>query len=142
MQYKSFDEPLNKHIYHSSRGLFISYEDCHMIDDILRNSTKKHVTVIVVTDSERILGLGDQSIGDMCIPIDKLSLYNAFSGISPAYTLPVMLDADTNNKKLLNDPLYMVAKHEYDECLDFFIPITQRHWPEVMIGNIAANMTL
>ncbi|ASP49353.1 NAD-dependent malic enzyme [Cognaticolwellia beringensis] len=182
MQYKSFDEPINKHIYlraiqdnnetlffhllqshieemlpiiytptvgdacekfsdiyRSSRGLFISYEDRHMIDDILRNSTKQNVKVIVVTDGERILGLGDQGIGGMGIPIGKLSLYTACGGISPAYTLPVMLDVGTNNKKLLNDPMYMGAKHErigqqeYDEFLDLFIQATQRRWPKVMI---------
>ncbi|ASP49655.1 NAD-dependent malic enzyme [Cognaticolwellia beringensis] len=182
MQYKSFDEPLNKHIYlraiqdtnetlffrlvqahieemlpiiytptvgdacekfsdiyRSSRGLFISYQDRHMIDDILRNATKGKVKVIVVTDGERILGLGDQGIGGMGIPIGKLSLYTACGGISPAYTLPVMLDVGTNNKKLLNDPMYMGAKHErigqpeYDEFLDLFIQATQRRWPEVMI---------
>ena len=182
MQYKSFDEPLNKHIYlraiqdtnetlffrliqahieemlpiiytptvgdacekfsdiyRSSRGLFISYQDRYLIDDILRNATKGKVKVIVVTDGERILGLGDQGIGGMGIPIGKLSLYTACGGISPAYTLPVMLDVGTNNQKLLNDPMYMGAKHqrigqaEYDEFLDLFIQATQRRWPEVMI---------
>ena len=110
-----------------------------MIDDILRNATKGKVKVIVVTDGERILGLGDQGIGGMGIPIGKLSLYTACGGISPAYTLPVMLDVGTNNQKLLNDPMYMGAKHarigqaEYDEFLDLFIQATQRRWPEVMI---------
>lgn len=182
MQYKSFDEPLNKHIYlraiqdnnetlffrllqshieemlpiiytptvgdacekfsdiyRSSRGLFISYEERHSIDDILRNATKRNVKVIVVTDGERILGLGDQGIGGMGIPIGKLSLYTACGGISPAYTLPIMLDVGTNNQKLLNDPMYMGAKHkridqeQYNEFLDLFIQATKRRWPEALI---------
>jgi malate dehydrogenase (oxaloacetate-decarboxylating) len=174
-QYKSFENPLNKHvylrsiqdnnetlfyrllqehieemmpiiytptvgdacesfsdIYRSSRGLFISYEERHLMDDILRNATKRKVKVIVVTDGERILGLGDQGIG-------KLSLYTACGGISPAYTLPVMLDVGTNNQKLLNDPMYMGARHErikpdqYYEFVDMFISAARRRWPEVMI---------
>ncbi|MFY8274931.1 NAD-dependent malic enzyme [Pseudoalteromonas sp. SSDWG2] len=126
-------------IYRSSRGLFISYEDRHNIDDILRNATKGKVKVIVVTDGERILGLGDQGIGGMGIPIGKLSLYTACGGISPAYTLPVMLDVGTNNEKLLNDPMYMGARHprigqeEYDEFLDLFIKAVKRRWPNVML---------
>ena len=126
-------------IYRSSRGLFISYEDRHSIDDILRNATKGKVKVIVVTDGERILGLGDQGIGGMGIPIGKLSLYTACGGISPAYTLPVMLDVGTNNEKLLNDPMYMGARHprigqqEYDEFLELFIKAVKRRWPNVML---------
>jgi len=126
-------------IYRSSRGLFISYEERHNIDDILRNATKNKVKVIVVTDGERILGLGDQGIGGMGIPIGKLSLYTACGGISPAYTLPVMLDVGTNNQKLLDDPMYMGARHrrigqkEYDEFLDLFITAIKRRWPHVML---------
>ena len=126
-------------IYRSSRGLFISYEERHNIDDILRNATKNKVKVIVVTDGERILGLGDQGIGGMGIPIGKLSLYTACGGISPAYTLPVMLDVGTNNEKLLNDPMYMGARHkrigqeEYDEFLDIFIKAVKRRWPHVLL---------
>ena len=126
-------------IYRSSRGLFISYEDRYQIDDILRNATKNKVKVIVVTDGERILGLGDQGIGGMGIPIGKLSLYTACGGISPAYTLPVMLDVGTNNQKLLDDPMYMGARHkrigqeEYDEFLALFINAIKRRWPHVML---------
>lgn len=126
-------------IYRSSRGLFISYAEREQMDDILRNATKRNVKVIVVTDGERILGLGDQGIGGMGIPIGKLSLYTACGGISPAYTLPVMLDVGTNNEKLLNDPMYMGARHkritgpEYDEFVDTFIQAVKRRWPNVMI---------
>ena len=126
-------------IYRSSRGLFLSWEERHQLDDIVRNATKRKVKVIVVTDGERILGLGDQGIGGMGIPIGKLSLYTACGGISPAYTLPVMLDVGTNNEKLLNDPMYMGARHprigqdEYDEFVDMFIKAVTRRWPDVMI---------
>lgn len=126
-------------IYRSSRGLFIAYEDRHQIDDILRNATKDKIKVIVVTDGERVLGLGDQGIGGMGIPIGKLSLYTACGGISPAYTLPIMLDVGTNNQKLLDDPMYMGARHkrieqtEYDEFLDLFINAVKRRWPQVML---------
>ncbi|WP_057832515.1 NAD-dependent malic enzyme [Colwellia sp. TT2012] len=126
-------------IYRSSRGLFISYEDRFNIDDILRNATKNKVKVIVVTDGERILGLGDQGIGGMGIPIGKLSLYTACGGISPAYTLPVMLDVGTNNQKLLDDPMYMGARHRridqdsYDEFLELFISAIKRRWPQVLL---------
>ena len=182
MQYSSFDETINKHIYlrsiqdnnetlyyrlvkehidemmpiiytptvgdaceqfsdiyRSSRGLFISYSERHQMDDILRNATKRKVKVIVVTDGERILGLGDQGIGGMGIPIGKLSLYTACGGISPAYTLPVMLDVGTNNEKLLADPMYMGARHkrigqqEYDDFVDMFIKAIHRRWPEAML---------
>ncbi|WDD99900.1 NAD-dependent malic enzyme [Thalassomonas actiniarum] len=126
-------------IYRSSRGLFISYAERDHIDDILRNATKNKVKVIVVTDGERILGLGDQGIGGMGIPIGKLSLYTACGGISPAYALPVMLDVGTNNEKLLNDPMYMGWRHkrigqqEYDEFVDLFIQAVKRRWPHVML---------
>jgi malate dehydrogenase (oxaloacetate-decarboxylating) len=126
-------------IYRSSRGLFISYDERHLMGDILRNATKRKVKVIVVTDGERILGLGDQGIGGMGIPIGKLSLYTACGGISPAYTLPVMLDVGTNNQKLLDDPMYMGARHpripgqQYNEFLDMFISEVSDRWPEAMI---------
>ena len=126
-------------IYRSSRGLFLAWEERGQIDDILRNATKDKVKVIVVTDGERILGLGDQGIGGMGIPIGKLSLYTACGGISPAYTLPVMLDVGTNNEALLNDPMYMGARHprvsedEYDEFIELFMRAAERRWPGVLI---------
>lgn len=126
-------------IYRSSRGLFISYSERHHMDDILRNATKRNVKVVVVTDGERILGLGDQGIGGMGIPIGKLSLYTACGGISPAYTLPIMLDVGTNNQKLLDDPMYMGWRHprinqeQYDEFLELFISALKRRWPSVML---------
>ncbi len=126
-------------IYRTHRGLFISYPDRERIDDILRSATKNNVKIVVVTDSERILGLGDQGIGGMGIPIGKLSLYTACGGISPAYTLPVVLDVGTNNPDLLNDPMYMGWRHErvsgaqYEEFVDLFIQAIKRRWPNVLL---------
>ncbi|GAB2513992.1 NAD-dependent malic enzyme [Microbulbifer agarilyticus] len=126
-------------IYRNHRGLFVSYPDRKHMDDILRSATKENVKVIVVTDGERILGLGDQGIGGMGIPIGKLSLYTACGGISPAYTLPVTLDVGTNNRTLLNDPMYMgwrnerISQEEYDEFIEEFIAAVKRRWPKVLI---------
>ena len=126
-------------IYKKSRGLFVAYPNRHRLDDMLQNATRRKVKVIVVTDGERILGLGDQGIGGMGIPIGKLSLYTACGGISPAYTLPVVLDAGTNNEELLNDPMYMGWRHprisgeEYDEFVDLFIEAVKRRWPNVLL---------
>lgn len=126
-------------IYRRKRGLFITYPDRDRIDDMLQNATKQNVKVIVVTDSERILGLGDQGIGGMGIPIGKLALYSSCGGISPAYTLPVALDVGTNNQELLDDPLYMGWRHkriegeEYFEFVDQFIQSVRRRWPNALI---------
>jgi len=126
-------------IYRRKRGLFISYPDRDRIDDLLQNATKQNVKIIVVTDSERILGLGDQGIGGMGIPIGKLALYSACGGISPAYTLPVTLDVGTNNPELLQDPMYMGWRNEritddnYFEFVDLFIQGVKRRWPNALV---------
>ncbi|MFC6051743.1 NAD-dependent malic enzyme [Acinetobacter sp. Ac_877] len=126
-------------IYRRHRGVFISYSDRYQVDEILHNVNKKNVKVIVITDGERILGLGDQGIGGMGIPIGKLSLYTACGGISPAYTLPITIDVGTNNEELLNDPLYMGLKHprirgeEYYSFVDEIMAAIQRRWPKVLI---------
>ena len=126
-------------IYRRHRGIFVSYNDRHNIENMLYNATKKNVKVIVVTDGERILGLGDQGIGGMGIPIGKLSLYSACGGISPAYTLPITLDVGTNNPELLNDPLYMGWKHEritgqeYDDLIELLIQAITNRWPNALI---------
>jgi malate dehydrogenase (oxaloacetate-decarboxylating) len=126
-------------IYRRKRGLFISYPDSDRVDDMLQNATKQNVKVIVVTDGERILGLGDQGIGGMGIPIGKLALYTACGGISPAYVMPVTLDVGTNNQALINDPMYMGWKHEritgdkYYEFVDAFIQAVKLRWPKAVL---------
>ena len=182
MQYKSFDEAINKHIYlravqdnnetlfyrllnehlvemlpiiytptvgaacehfsdiyRSARGIIASYEERQFMDEILHSVTKDRIKVIVVTDGERVLGLGDQGVGGMGIAIGKLSIYTACGGISPAYTLPVALDVGTNNKTLLDDPYYIGMRHprinkaEYDAFVDDFVNAAQKRWPGVLI---------
>lgn len=126
-------------IYRRSRGLFISYDVRDHLDTILRNCENDNVRVIVVTDGERILGLGDQGIGGMGIPIGKLSLYTSCGGINPAHTLPIVLDVGTNNKTLIDDPLYMGYKHprvtgvEYYEFIHLFIKAVMKRWPNVLL---------
>jgi malate dehydrogenase (oxaloacetate-decarboxylating) len=126
-------------IYRSHRGVFINIADSDRLDEILNNVTKDHVKVIVVSDCERILGLGDQGVGGMGIPIGKLSLYTACGGISPAYTLPVVLDVGTDNPKLLADPLYFGRREkrirgaEYDAFLQAFVEGIQRRWPDAIL---------
>ncbi|MEB3754993.1 NAD-dependent malic enzyme [Acinetobacter sp. MD2(2019)] len=126
-------------IYRRHRGVFISYPDREHIDDILQNVNKKNVKVIVITDGERILGLGDQGIGGMGIPIGKLSLYTACGGISPAYTLPITIDVGTNNAQLLQDPIYMgwrqprIGGDEYYNFVDDVIKAIHRRWPNALI---------
>ncbi|WJT08641.1 NAD-dependent malic enzyme [Vibrio harveyi] len=126
-------------IYRRGRGLFISYPNRDRIDDLLNNAANHNVKVIVVTDGERILGLGDQGIGGMGIPIGKLSLYTACGGISPAYTLPIVLDVGTNNPQRLADPMYMGWRHpritgpDYDAFVEEFIQAVQRRWTDALI---------
>ncbi len=127
------------HLYRRPRGLFISYPDKDHIDEILSNSRFDKVKAIVVSDGERILGLGDQGAGGMGIPIGKLSLYSACAGIHPAYTLPILLDTGTNNKERMNDPLYIGWRHErvrgkeYDDFIDHFVSAVKRRFPHVLL---------
>ncbi|GAB2953162.1 NAD-dependent malic enzyme [Hafnia psychrotolerans] len=126
-------------IYRRARGLFISYPDRDHIDEMLQNFSKNDIRVIVVTDGERILGLGDQGIGGMGIPIGKLSLYTSCGGINPANTLPIMLDVGTNNAQRIADPLYMGWRHprltdgEYNDFMDLFIQAVKMRWPDVLL---------
>ncbi|OGT41342.1 MAG: NAD-dependent malic enzyme [Gammaproteobacteria bacterium RIFCSPHIGHO2_12_FULL_40_19] len=127
------------HIYRRPRGLFLSYPHQDRLDEILANSRFDKVKAIVVTDGERILGLGDQGAGGMGIPIGKLALYSGLAGIHPAETLPITLDVGTNNPNLMNDPLYIGWKHErirgkeYDQFIDKFVQAIQKRFPHVLL---------
>ncbi|MBM2836274.1 MAG: malic enzyme [candidate division NC10 bacterium] len=127
------------HIYERPRGLFISYPEIHEIDRILDNRPFREVDVIVVTDGERILGLGDQGAGGMGIPLGKLSLYTLCGGIHPARTLPILLDAGTDNEERLRDPLYLgwrdrrIRGEQYDEFIEAFIAGVTRKLPNVLL---------
>jgi malate dehydrogenase (oxaloacetate-decarboxylating) len=127
------------HIYRRPRGLFVAYPERERIDEILENAASPQVEVIVVTDGERILGLGDQGAGGMGIPIGKLSLYTACGGINPATTLPIVLDVGTNNHERLVDPFYIGWRHEriagkeYDAFIDTFAQAVKRKFPRVLL---------
>ena len=116
-------------IYRRPRGLFVSYPERDCLDEVLQNRPQHDVDVIVVTDGQRILGLGDQGIGGMGIPIGKLSLYTLIGGIHPARTLPIVLDVGTDNVELLQDPQYLGWRHrridddEYYAFIDRFVAL-------------------
>jgi malate dehydrogenase (oxaloacetate-decarboxylating) len=126
-------------IYRKHRGLFFSYAHRDHIDTVLGHRLFRGVDVIVVTDGERILGLGDQGVGGMGIPVGKLSLYTLCGGIHPGRTLPVFLDVGTDNVELRNDPLYLGLKHprvrgpEYDAFIEAFVQAVQRQLPGVLL---------
>jgi malate dehydrogenase (oxaloacetate-decarboxylating) len=119
--------------------LFLSYPNRHRIREILSYPRFDGVRVIVVSDGERILGLGDQGAGGMGIPIGKLSLYTACAGIHPDMTLPILLDVGTNNKARLEDPLYIgwrqerVPGTEYDAFIEAFVSAVIDRWPHVLL---------
>jgi malate dehydrogenase (oxaloacetate-decarboxylating) len=127
------------HIYRRPRGLYISYTQRNEISELLNNAPNKQVEVIVVTDSERILGLGDLGIGGMGIPVGKLSLYTLCAGIPPARTLPITLDPGTDNEELLRDPLYLGWRHqrvrgqEYDDFIEAFVQAVIDKFPNVLL---------
>jgi malate dehydrogenase (oxaloacetate-decarboxylating) len=113
------------HIYRRPRGMFIGYPQRDSIAQLLRNRPNPNVDVIVVTDGERILGIGDQGVGGLGIPIGKLSLYTLIGGIRPERTLPIVLDVGTNNTERLNDPEYFGWRHERITGDDYFAFIEQ-----------------
>jgi malate dehydrogenase (oxaloacetate-decarboxylating) len=126
-------------IWRKPRGLFLSYPNKHRIREILSAPRLDGVRVIVVSDGERILGLGDQGAGGMGIPIGKLALYTACAGIHPDETLPILLDVGTNNQERLTDPLYVGWRHErmrgddYDGFIEEFISAVTERWPDVLL---------
>lgn len=126
-------------IYFHQRGLYLSYPLKDQIEGILNSYPRDEIDVIVVTDGERILGLGDQGIGGMTIPIGKLSLYTLFGGIHPAKTLPIILDVGTNNPELLKDPLYLGCRTPrltgapYDEFVETFVKAVKKRYPKVLL---------
>ncbi|MHB0971663.1 MAG: NAD-dependent malic enzyme [Thermoanaerobaculia bacterium] len=126
------------HIYRRSRGLYIGYDQRDNIEKVLANFHTQNPSIIVVTDGERILGLGDQGAGGMGIPIGKLCLYTLCAGVSPYSTLPITLDVGTDNEERLADPLYLGLRHkrirgeEYQLFVDKFVAAVRRVYPNVL----------
>jgi len=126
-------------IWRKPRGLFLSYPDKARIEQIFANPRYDSVRCIVVSDGERILGLGDQGAGGMGIPIGKMALYTALGGIPPEHCLPVLLDVGTDNEGLLNDPIYVGWEHkrirgqEYDDFVETFVTAVERRWPHILL---------
>jgi malate dehydrogenase (oxaloacetate-decarboxylating) len=126
-------------IWRKPRGLFLSYPNKDRIEKIISNSRYDDVRCIVVSDGERILGLGDQGAGGMGIPIGKMALYTALGGIHPEHCLPILLDVGTDNEDRLASPLYIGWRHhrvrgeEYDAFVDLFVKSVKQRWPNVLL---------
>ena len=121
--------------YRQPRGLYIAHTNQDQLDEILNNRSNPDIDLIVVTDGEGVLGIGDQGIGGMDIPVAKLMVYSLCGGIDPTRTLPIFLDVGTNNQELLNDPLYLgcrhprISKEKYDVFIAKFVKKIQSHFP-------------
>ncbi len=126
-------------IYRRPRGLFISYPLRDSIPELLRNRSNQTIDIIVVTDGERVLGIGDQGVGGLGISIGKLSLYTLIGGIHPSRTLPIVLDVGTNNRERLEDPRYLGWRHErirnqdYFDFVDQFVRAVQQELPDTCV---------
>jgi len=127
------------HIYRRPRGLFLSYPVSERLEDLLDNRPHREVDAIVVTDGERVLGIGDQGAGGMAISIGKLQLYTLFGGVDPSRTLPILLDVGTNNPERLGEPDYIGWRHEriagdaYFDFVDRFVRAVRRVLPGVLL---------
>jgi malate dehydrogenase (oxaloacetate-decarboxylating) len=121
------------------RGLYLSYPDHERIDSILENRIDPEVDLVVMTDGERILGIGDQGVGGIAIPIAKLMVYTLCAGIDPNRVLPIQIDVGTNNKKLIADPMYLGWRHErlsgekYDDFINRIVQAIKQKFPNVFL---------
>jgi malate dehydrogenase (oxaloacetate-decarboxylating) len=126
-------------IWRKPRGLFLSYPNRDRIERILSHPRYDDIRCIVVSDGERILGLGDQGAGGMGIPIGKMALYTALGGIPPEHCLPILLDVGTDNEALLNDPIYIGWRHnrvrgqEYEDFVEAFVSAIEQRWPHILL---------
>ncbi len=124
--------------YRQPRGLYIAYPDRNHIDEIINNRSNPEIDLIVVTDGEGVLGIGDQGIGGMDIPVAKLMVYS-LCGIDPTRTLPIFLDVGTNNQELLDDPFYLGYPHlrihgkQYDDFIQTFVNSIHKHFPNAFL---------
>jgi malic enzyme len=127
------------HILRRTRGLYVAYDQQDRLERILRNFSRPNPAIIVVTDGERILGLGDQGVGGMGIPIGKLCLYTLCAGVPPYGALPILLDVGTDNPDRLADPLYLGLRHPrirgaaYQDFVDRFVVAVQKVFPGVLL---------
>lgn len=125
--------------YRQPRGLYITHFDQQNLDDIINNRSNPEIDLIVVTDGEGVLGIGDQGIGGMEIPVAKLMVYSLCGGIDPTRTLPIFLDVGTNNQALLDDPMYLGCRHKridsehYNQFIDHFVSRIQAHFPNAFL---------
>lgn len=127
------------HRYQRPRGMYITPANVDNMEDMVHHFPSKEIKIIVVTDSQGILGIGDQGVGGMGIPIGKLSLYTLGAGIHPACCLPIALDIGTNNDELLNDPMYLgiqqkrMSGDDYDQFIEKFVKQVKRHFPSALL---------
>ncbi len=125
--------------FRATRGLYVSYANRNKIKQILRHRTNKDVSLIVVSDGESILGIGDQGIGGLVISVAKLAIYSIFGAVDPSKTLPVVLDVGTNNEALLEDDMYLGARHkrlsgsQYDELIQLFVSAVKEIIPDAFL---------